>query len=382
MMDPLSSLALLSAAFLVAAILHRFLSRWGVPGILLELAIGFGVGNWIAAPSRVGSILGASELGVLVLFGLVGLETDLRGILPFRWSVLRVAGLSISVSALGFFLLRDLFRLAPGEPLIIAATIMTSGTGMAMRVLRDHGLVGTPSGQVLLGASVLDDFPAILLLAISFGAFRSAGAGMEPDRFNPMFAFAVVGLLVPLVLIRYRNIHNFRPVHALSLLVLGSWSSHKLGLTSLLGALMVGMALRGDRAKDTEAFLTPYAKFLIPVYFITVGMRIPIEALKDSQSWLLGGGLFGLALAGRLICSQGIGRSAIENGVDGWLVVWGMVPRGLPGLVFATMAREAGMLSASTFFGLVLMVTFTNLVGLAGLSWRARQLGQKIFSGT
>ena len=131
-MDPLSSLALLSAAFLTATLLHRGLSRWGAPAILLELIVGFVVGGWIATPSEVGSILGAAELGVLVLFCLVGLETDLRGILPFRASVFRVAAISVTVSSLGFLLLRDWFHLPAGEPLIVAATIMTSGTGMAI----------------------------------------------------------------------------------------------------------------------------------------------------------------------------------------------------------------------------------------------------------
>ncbi|MBK9578635.1 MAG: cation:proton antiporter [Fibrobacterota bacterium] len=379
-MDPISSLALLSAAFLVAAMLHRFVSRWGVPGILLELAIGFAVGNWIASPHQVGSILGAAELGVLVLFGLVGLETNLGGLLPMRWTVLKVAGLSITVSALGFGLIHGFFRLAEGEPLIVAATIMTSGTGMAMRVLREHKLVGTPSGRVLLGASVLDDFPAILLLSIALASSRTTRMDLDLGWIRPMDFLAAAVLLGMLLLIRFRKKVHIRPVHAIPLLVLGAWSSHHLGLTSLLGALLVGMALQGDNAEDTERFLSPYALFLIPVYFITVGMRVPLEALLDSRSWWLGGGLFGLALCGRLICSLGIGRDAREKGVDSWIIIWGMIPRGLPGLVFATVAREAGLLSATTFFGLVLMVTLTNLVGLAGLSWRAQQLGQKIFS--
>jgi hypothetical protein len=45
------------------------------------------------------------------------------------------------------------------------------------------------------------------------------------------------------------------------------------------------------------------------------------------------------------------------------------------------MAHEARLLSDTSFFGLVLMVTLTNLIGLAGLSWRAKRVGQKLFSG-
>lgn len=380
-MDPLSSLALLSAAFLLSTLLHRGIARWGVPGILLELVIGFCVGNWIATPTQVGSILGAAELGVLVLFCLVGLETDLRGILQFRGSVLRVAAISVSVSSLSFLLLRDWFHLPAGEPLIIAATIMTSGTGMAMRVLRDHRLVDTPSGKVLLGASVLDDFPAILLLSVAFGMSRGEGIGAGLTGVNvKSWLLPLACVVVVVILTRFRERLRFRAVHAIPLLVLGAWSSQQWGLTSLLGALVVGISLRGEKSGDMEAYLTPFSQFLIPLYFITVGMRVPLAALTNPNSWVLGLGLFVLALVGRLLCSRGIGSNDVRQGVDPWLVMWGMIPRGLPGLVFATMAHQANLLTATSFFGLVLMVTLTNLVGLAGLSWRAKRVRRRLFS--
>ncbi|MEN9306528.1 MAG: hypothetical protein RL173_460 [Fibrobacterota bacterium] len=382
MIDPLSSLALLSAAFLLSTLLHRGLARWGVPGILLELVIGFGIGTWIATPAEVGSILGAAELGVLVLFCLVGLETDFRGILQFRGSVLRVAAISVTVSSLGFLLLRDWFHIPAGEPLIIAATIMTSGTGMAMRVLRDHRLVDTPSGKVLLGASVLDDFPAILLLSVAFGISKGGDLGSGSLNWGYLsWLLPLVSAGVVLFVIRFREQLRFRPVHAVPLLVLGAWASHQWGLTALVGALLVGISLRGEKTGAVETYLTPFSQFLIPLYFITVGMRVPLAALVDPDSWVLGVGLFALALVGRLVCTRGIGARDIVNGVDPWLVMWGMVPRGLPGLVFATMAHEARLLSDTSFFGLVLMVTLTNLIGLAGLSWRAKRVGQKLFSG-
>lgn len=377
-MDPLSSLALLSAAFLAATLLHRGVGRWGVPAILLELVVGFLVGNWIASPSEVGSILGAAELGVLVLFCLVGLETDPRGILAFRSSVLRVAAISVTISSLAFLLLRDLFGLPAGEPLIVAATIMTSGTGMALRVLRDHRLVDSPSGKVLLGASVLDDFPAILLLAVAFG--MSDGHDAEGFRTAGWTIWALTALAAAVVfgarLARDRL--RLRAVHAIPVLVLAAWTSQQWGLTALLGALLAGMSLRGPRSGELEAYLMPFAQFLIPLYFITVGMRVPLDALLDPRAWSLGVGLFALALIGRVVCSRGITKADVGQGVDPLLVMWGMIPRGLPGLVFATMARQANLLSASTYFGLVLMVTLTNLVGLAGLAWQARRVASKI----
>lgn len=81
---------------------------------------------------------------------------------------------------------------------------------------------------------------------------------------------------------------------------------------------MVGMLLQGEQADSVKEYLTPFSQFLIPLYFITVGMRIPLVAMLDIHAWGLGLGLFVLALVGRLMCSQGIGRKEIAKGVDPW----------------------------------------------------------------
>jgi Kef-type K+ transport system membrane component KefB len=56
--------------------------------------------------------------------------------------------------------------------------------------------------------------------------------------------------------------------------------------------------------------------------------------------------------------------------VDRALVVFGLIPRGLPGLVFATAARQAGVINSVEFSAVVLMVTFTTVVGLLLLDRR------------
>jgi uncharacterized protein (UPF0261 family) len=60
-------------------------------------------------------------------------------------------------------------------------------------------------------------------------------------------------------------------------------------------------------------------------------------------------------------------------GIDRWQVIFGLMPRGLPGLVFASTALAAGVISAVQFSALVLMVSCTTLVGLLLLERRLRQ---------
>jgi hypothetical protein len=61
--------------------------------------------------------------------------------------------------------------------------------------------------------------------------------------------------------------------------------------------------------------------------------------------------------------------------VDRWIVVFGLIPRGLPGLVFASTALAAGVIDAVQFSALVIMVTTTTMVGLVLLERRIQRLG-------
>jgi Kef-type K+ transport system membrane component KefB len=281
---------------------------------------------------------------------------------------------------LGFLALSQFFGLKAGEPLFVAATLMTSGTGMAVRLLRDHNAVATPSGRILIGSSVLDDFPAIFLLALAFGLHQGHGASGELLQSGLLHGGGLLLIgIVTLILHRIHYRFEVPVTWVLPTLVLGAWISHQFGLTALLGALLVGLAFRRFRGHEMlEDYLRPLSSFLIPLYFITVGMRVPLDALLDPSAWGLGVALFVLALLGRMVCLQGLGRDGKALGADPWLVMWGMVPRGMPGLVFATMAHEAGAIQTRTFFALILMVTLSNLIGLTGMALRLRHPSLKL----
>ncbi len=70
----------------------------------------------------------------------------------------------------------------------------------------------------------------------------------------------------------------------------------------------------------------------------------------------------------------------VEERADLQVITWGMIPRGLPGVVLASLAMSSGMVGPTTYLALVLMVALTNLIGLAGLTWRVRHPAQKFFS--
>ena len=162
------------------------------------------------------------------------------------------------------------------------------------------------------------------------------------------------------------------PLAILMLLIGCSWIGEVTGLTSLLGALWAGVLLTriAPPQHDVNRVLTLLSEVFLPLYFISVGMRVSAASLLDRQAWSLGLALLLLALASKLLCGLGITARDRQAGVDRWLVVFGLIPRGLPGLVFATTALSAGLITANQFSALVLMVSTTTVLGLVLLERR------------
>ena len=86
--------------------------------------------------------------------------------------------------------------------------------------------------------------------------------------------------------------------------------------------------------------------------------------------------LVAMAVLSKIACGLGLTARETAAGVDRRLVIYGLIPRGLPGLVFATTARKAGLVTPEQFSALVLMVTITTVVGLLLLEGRLQRLSR------
>ena len=373
----LSTLLILLIGLLLARLSAGGLARWAVPAIVLELVIGFVLGNTLLPFAAVAPLSGLTELGVLTLFFQVGLEVRGDLLLSQRGPLSRLVAISFLAPFLAFWPLRSWFGLSTPTTLLCLAVLCATGTGVTLRVLAQRQALQTPSGRLLVAVSVLDDLPAIALLAMATtmagGSIGAAGLGL----FGPVLGVALAGLSLPLVDRGGRQPRRppSSPLAILLLLIAAAWVGEVLGLTSLLGALWGGVLLArlSPLPEDVRPVLTVLADVFLPLYFISVGMRIDAHTLLRPASWWFALVLIVLALLSKLVCGFGITARERRGGVDRWLVVFGLLPRGLPGLVFATTALSAGLITSLQFSSLVLMVTVTTVLGLLLLD---RRLGR------
>ncbi|MEB3184527.1 MAG: cation:proton antiporter [Cyanobacteriota bacterium] len=383
----LSTLLVLLVGLAIARLMAGKLARWAVPAIVVELAIGFLLGNTVVPFAAIQPLSGITELGVLTLFFQVGLEVRADLLSSRRNTILRLVALSFLVPLLAYGPLVQWFAMAPATALLCLACLSATGTGVTLRLLAQRQALSSPSGRLLVGVSVLDDLPAIALLSL---AVASAGGALGPAGFAPGFGSAapLVGVAIAAASYqasgwwaRHRGSAPTSPLAILMVLIGSAWVGEASGLTSLLGALWAGVLLNRlsppTRAlsREVSEMLAVLSDVFLPLYFISVGMRVNLAALLEPRAWTLAPVLLVLALLSKLACGLGVSAADRRAGIDRWLVVFGLLPRGLPGLVFATAALSAEVIDAVQFSALIIMVAVTTVVGLLLLERRLLQLG-------
>jgi len=370
----LTTLLILLTGVLIARVSAGSLVAWAVPTIVLELLVGFILGNTVLPFDAIKPLSGITELGVLTLFFQVGLEVRGDLLTSRRASILRTVAISFLAPLLAYWPLGQLFGMATPETLLCLAVLSATGTGVTLRVLALGNALQTPSGRLLVGVSVLDDLPAIALLSV---AMASAGLPMGHAGLagpGPLLGLALAALISLAVglWVRHRPERPTTPLAILIVLIASSWLGEASGLTSLLGALWGGILLGrlSPPEADVSRTLSVLSDVFLPLFFISVGMRISADTLLEPAAWSLAAALVVMAVLSKLLCGLGVTAADRAAGVDRWLVVCGLIPRGLPGLVFATTALGAGVINPTQFSALVIMVTVTTVLGLLLLERR------------
>lgn len=372
-MDTLSLLAIFSASCIFSWLLGRQLRLIGIAVTSIELLLGFIIGNWLIPYEQAKAIAGISEIGALALFFLVGLHTNVNAAKEFSQQIGFVIGIGAATPLIIMPVIYPWLDLTPTETLFAISTIMATGVGVVMRVLQEYRYSETKSGSFLLSCSVLEDIPAILMLSLAaaFAKHGGLGSGMLFSLL-PIVALGIGGMWIIKASAAGMQANIPQPL-LLPVMIIAAWMTHRLGITSLFGAFFIGLLCRSSRKEVYEEYTKPIMDFFIPVFFIMVGMQVKLETIIQPESWSLGLTLTAIAFASRLLCYLGIGKKAKLNGIDAWAVTAGMIPRGVPGLVFATVALSSGYIGDILFSALIIMVTTTNIIGLSLLSYRLRR---------
>jgi Kef-type K+ transport system membrane component KefB len=373
-------------------------ARLGQPAVLGELLAGIALGNlpglsglhFIAVDPYLDIL---ARLGMLLLLFEVGLALSVRDLFGVGRSSLLVAVIG-TVSSLTIGTLASAV-LAPHAPyvshLFLGAAITATSVGITARVLKDLGASRSLEAKTILGAAIVDDVLALVVLgAMTTWVTGGQQAGALGTRPVLALVMKTVGFLVlALVLGERLTPAWFRQAATLrtrgALLVVGlcfcfflSWAASAIGLAALVGAFAAGLVLEDTHSElfvqrgepPLQDLLEPIVTFLVPVFFVLVGFRTSLAGLLSPLSIGLAIALTAAAVLGKLACAAGvIGRDGRR-----WIVAAGMIPRGEVALVFAALGRgfmvgERPLLDARGYTAVVAVVILTTVITPPLLKW-------------
>jgi Kef-type K+ transport system membrane component KefB len=386
--------ALALAVLLLAAKLGGDLAiRLGQPAVLGELLAGVLLGNldilgltgfeWIASDTMVDML---ARLGVIILLFEVGLESTVGQMMKVGVSSFLVATVGVVVpSLLGWLVARWFLPEAnPYVHVFIGVTLCATSVGITARVFQDLNTAKSTEARIVLGAAVIDDVMGLVVLAVVTGIIAAADRGAALSYWDMLLTVAkATGFLVGALLLGTRiSPAAFRLASrlkargvllgvSLAFCFLLSWAAGAIGLAPIVGAFAAGLILEQVHYRDftdrgeheLEELIRPISAFLVPIFFMVMGMRTDLRAFLDPGVLGLAAALTIAAVIGKQVC----GLAIVERGLDRWTIGIGMIPRGEVGLIFANIGlslRIGGerIVDQSTFSALVVMVIATTLI--------------------
>jgi Kef-type K+ transport system membrane component KefB len=399
--DPVTPIVLALAIILAAAKLAGHLAAsLGQPAVLGELVAGVALGSfdlvgigWFQAIEADPTVDILARLGVVILLFEVGLESTVRDMLKVGLPSVLVAVLGVAAPfalgwGVGALLLPDRSVYIHA---FLGATLTATSVGITARVLQDLNRSQSPEARVILGAAVIDDVLGLVILAVVAGVIAAADRGgtLSYGEIGLVLGKAVAFLFGALLLGVYLSPRVFglasrlngRGVLLAAALVFCfalAYAASIIGLAPIVGAYAAGLILedvhvrpfahRGEQ--QLERLVHPISTFLVPVFFVIMGMRVDLAAFARLDVLGLATLLTAAAIVGKQACAFG----ALGRPLDRLSIGIGMIPRGEVGLIFANIGlglRLAGqpVVDGGIFSAVVIMVIVTTMATPPLLQW-------------
>ncbi|MEU6849568.1 cation:proton antiporter [Actinacidiphila alni] len=403
--DPLPQHTLLvfllqiGALLVLALVLGRLASRFGLPSLVGELASGILLGPSLllhAAPGLSGWLFpqdatqmhlldAVGQLGVLLLVGFTGMHLDLKVIRRYGG---KAAGVSVAdllpTLALGLWLgfaMPDRLRPSDADPTVFAwfvgVAMCVSSIPVIGRVLVDMKLIHRNVGQLILVVGTIDDAVGWVLVSV-VTALATTGIGAH-EIATPLWHLAVVAAVMLTVgrwtvrrVMTWAGSADGGSARAKTiaatviLLVLAGAGTQALGFEAVFGAfqcgILIGAVTTPAQAKRLEPLNATVLSFLSPLYFALAGLRIDLTTLANPDVALWGLVALLVAVSGKYIGAFVGSAFARLNRWEALALGAGINARGVIQIVIAVVGVRLGLLTTAMYSIIVLIAILTPLM--------------------
>ncbi|HDX9505635.1 TPA: cation:proton antiporter [Bacillus thuringiensis] len=343
--------------------------RLGQPSVLGKLIVGIVIGpavlGWIENSELLTQL---SNVGVILLMFMAGLETDLEELNANRNSSLAVALGGIILPFVGGYVSGLVMGMEQGNAVFLGLLLCATSVSISVQTLRDLGKMKTRESTTMLGAAVFDDILVVILLAFAMSFLGTDDVNLTMVILKKVVFFASIILIgwkgVPAIMRWLSPLRVSEPIVSAALIICFSFAyfGELLGIAGIIGAFAAGIAISQTNYKhEVEKKVEPiaYAMF-VPVFFVSIGMNITFDGIGNQIWFILA--LTVIAVLTKLI---GCGFGARMTGFDAKssaIIGAGMVSRGEVALIIAGTGLSSGLLAQDYFTAIVIVVILTTMI--------------------
>jgi monovalent cation:proton antiporter-2 (CPA2) family protein len=275
--------------------------RLGLSAIVAYLIAGIVIGpHGLAAFGTPESIIPVSELGVVMLLFLIGLELELGRLVALRRAIFGLGAAQLALTALAIGMLAYLVGLVDWRGAVVAGVALAmSATAIALEILEERGQLQQDYGQRAFAILLFQDMAVVPLLA-ALPLLAQAGGSTHTNIGDGLRAVALIVGAILLIVVAGRYLLNpfFRLLAqtgsrevmtaAALLVVLGAaLIMQKAGMSMALGAFLAGVLLAESNYRhELEADIEPFRGLLLALFFMGIGMSIDLAVVR-ANVWLI-----------------------------------------------------------------------------------------------
>ena len=365
----LGGFVMLGAALVMVLVFRRF----GIGAVLGYLIAGILIGpQGFQLISNAETILEFSEIGIILLLFIVGLELAPARLMRMREAIFGLGLSQVVLCGIALFLLimaTTNFTLAAS--IAIGLPLALSSTAQVLPMLQSSGRMNTPTGEKAFSILLFQDLSIIPLLTIIAALSRAPQEdGGQSGWLTALYAIIAIGglilagkyLLQPLLKVIGRIAERELFIVAGLVAVFGSAALMEfIGLSPALGAFIAGVMLANSPYRhELEADIDPFRSLLLGFFFLAVGMMLDLDVVVENTAFVIGAAFALVAVKIAIIFGLGklFGMDTNPALAMGMLLSQG----GEFGFVLFSEAEKALLIEpeASSLFGAVITISMAT----------------------
>jgi len=355
---------------LAAVIAVPLARRWQLGAVLGYLAAGALIGpSGIHLVGNTEEISEISELGVVLMLFVIGMELSPQRLWVMRRTVFGLGSLQLALTTLAIGGIALALGLDWKAALIIGLGLALSSTAIDLQILAERKELASAHGRLGFAILLFQDVAAIPILALI-----PAMAMSHPDASPGESALAALRIIATITAVVVGGRYLLRPMFRAAarvgtpevftatalLAVMGTaWLMELAGISMSLGAFLAGVLLADSEYRhEIEAQIEPFRGLLLGLFFISVGMSLDIGRIMHEPRIV--GALLAALLAVKAIVLYAIARGVSREDRPQALALAAILSQGgeFAFVVFA-LATSNGLIDPAQRDLLVLVVTLS-----------------------